>query len=193
MPEPTVTTKTWDQLTLCTRADVDLFVRDLEVPLWDADDASADERLEKVFTAVKTEYKERLLDRLPEIFANTAAAASMAGSIIYNGLTFDTWLNQMNYGYDELDSVLDHLGNPEVLTPAFALHSIAAMLDNGAMKLTASQNLMADVIERLAERWTKKANIRFDRAYKQLMIDLNGNGKIDTYERVRSHKSLMRV
>ena len=125
--------------------------------------------------SARTEIEERLMKELPSIFVNSNGQ--------WDALSFDAWYGMVTES--TMDNVLDYIANPEVLKSAATAWTIKTMWELRRADLNAEQNLNLEGETLIIKEWSDKFETRFTRALTRLKLDINRNGVVDNWERVR--------
>jgi hypothetical protein len=172
MPTPTA----WDELELCSRADIDRAIGSRPLALAaSVDNGKYDQIVVDAIRAAKDEIAERIATEAPSRFR--------AG--IGNGLspTLAT-----------LDDLVDEILNPTILTRcavAFTCAEIFRRALEQATTLYAGTDRVTDA-EKLVKTWEDRAEKRWKTAFALLQFDLDDSGDAADNERVGEHGTVWR-
>lgn len=105
----------------------------------------------------------------------------------------EVYLTDYGYSYDQLDTLLDVIGNPEVLYRT-ALKGVVyylwkRRLASGAFSAEAASDIEMKQVEKLKAEYEKQYQ---DEVYVQIWFDLDGDEQVTDNERLRSHNSFWR-
>lgn len=175
----------WNDLTLCTEADIAAEVVALDTPTLTAG-AGWMTAVTAAMATAKDELRQQLQQRLPEIFVATAASYGYTGS-------YTSWFAESGYTYDQLDAVLDTIMNPQELKRVAVAYTLRALLVSRGFADVSSYDTNYTLIEPLHAMVTKMCKERFQLTVSLLKLDLSGDGTITDRERARAHKTIWRV
>lgn len=167
----------WNPI-LCAQDDLEQRLGDLTSFTQSSEDESAaivDSAIAQFGVLATTELK----SFLPELFVTTVG--------YYANVQFRDWLILKGYSYDDLDNVLDEVTNPEVLLPWAVAGSLQNLCEKMVAKFQVKSHETAVLMVDQREYWKKEMLRLKPICMKQIKVDLNGDGKIQDFGRVRTH------
>jgi hypothetical protein len=171
---------TWVNTTLCTLADIESEVADLQIPLQVGGTTGEKEvKVQAKITLAKRQLKTKLLVALQPRFASTS--------------DYHTSVSGTGYSWTALDTMLDKISNPTVLLDVAVAFTMKAMLADSMLTFRANYDENATLIDAVIQRWDAECKARLSDAVALLQFDLDENGTVDDSERPAANTTFFRV
>lgn len=172
MPTPTA----WDELDLCSRADIDRAIGSRPLALaGSVDSGRYDQIVVDAIGQAKLDIEERIRTEAPSRFRTGATVAGTATTLTV------------------LDGLVDIILNPEVLLRCAVALACAEIFQRALDMSTAIYpDRPADDAERAVKLWTGRAEKRWTTAFALLQFDLDDSGDASDGERVSEHGTVWR-
>lgn len=171
MPTPTA----WDELDLCSRADIDRAIGSRPLALaGSVDSGRYDQIVVDAIATAKDEIAERIRNEAPARFRGSTP--TVTGSTL-----------------DALDDLVDVILNPTILLRCAVAFACAEIFQRALDMSTAIYpDRPADDAERAVKLWTGRAEKRWTTAFALLQFDLDDSGDASDGERVSEHGTVWR-
>ncbi len=171
---------TWADTTLCTQADIESEVADLQIPLQIGGTSGEKEvKVAAKITLAKKQLKTKLLVALQPRFA---VSGDYRTGGAYGG-----------YSWTALDTMLDTIANPAVLVDVMVAFVMRAMLADAQLTYRAGYQENAELVDAVIKRWDAECLSRLADAIALLQFDLDANGTVDDTERPATDTTFFRV
>ena len=112
----------------------------------------------------------------------------------YPGFPYDYagWIDFLGVDYSQLSTLLDYIGNPEVLLDAATAASIYRLYNRLASSMATRYGESDKAFNVERDNWRILAKQRLEKAKIDLWLDLNSDGKVSKTELVRTHTGFRR-
>jgi len=176
------------QLTIAARKDLESTLASLDLIAQEGDEAKQSARVQNAYNDAKSELLTDLLQVAPDIFAYSLTVYAGMGVFTYD--TWTDWFFAMGYNWDTVDGLMDAIFNPQVLKDTFVACWKWKLYSVQAEDMLSSDNFKSYISMR--DYWEEQYHLRYDKAWRLLSFDINGDGTIQPGERLRT-RNVIRV
>jgi hypothetical protein len=181
-------TTTFDALILAAQSDLEAELPGLEL-IAQADSGEQQRRITKSGDRIKSELKRELQQVLPSIFVNSMLVPNVDDI----NSTYSDWLVGQNLKWNQIDTILDKIANPEVMLDCYVAGWKWKLYTVQWEELLSADKDVRQAYESARDYWDEQFHDIYSKSWVQLRFDLNNDGVSDPSERTITRNTIRRV